>query len=76
MLFQCDVQGLDGERGGVGFARGQSIERAGEVVACERGGGGGRHAGEHCGERGAAGERGRAAVGEEARGLNPIIVDA
>lgn len=70
------VQRLDGEGGGVSFARGQSAEGAREVCACESGGVFERHALEYFGERGAAGERGRAAVGEEARGFDATMTHA
>ena len=65
------MQRLDGERGGVAFARGETVERACELLTRDARGLFGGDAFKHLCKRGAAGERGRAAVGEEARGGDP-----
>lgn len=70
------VKRLDGEGGGVAFARGQAAERGGDLRAGDVGGLFDGESFEQFGEGGAAGERRGAAVGEEARGLDAPLADA
>src|SRR5256885_13284045 len=72
--FERGPKRLDGERGGVAFACGQSADGARDVVARESRGIFKTHAFEQNCERGAAGERRRAAVCEEARGRDAIAL--
>src|SRR2546423_15305884 len=74
--FERGPKRLDGERGGVAFACGQSADGARDVVARESRGIFKTHAFEHDCERGAAGERRRAAVCEEARGRDATALGA
>jgi hypothetical protein len=70
------VERLGGEGGGVVFAGGESADGLGDSGAGDAGGLFERHAFEHFGEGGAAGEGGRAAVGEKARGLDAAAAQA
>ena len=70
------MEGFGGEGGGVCFARGEAADGAGDGVARDACGLFEGETFEHLGEGGAAGERGRAAVGEEARGLDAAVAHA
>ena len=70
------MERFDGQSGGVLFAGGESAERVCDLRACDARGLCECETFEHGGEGGAAGERRRAAVGEEARGLDAARAEA
>lgn len=76
LAFQCGSQGFNGERGCVLLARGQSPNRLNNRLTSNLRSLFHLHSFDHLCQHRAADKRGRAAVGEKARGLNAPVAHA